>query len=301
MTDTTSAFAELRTLIARHGRDIPVPIGDSAVISRIEETGPPRFSTSGTVFVLMVQGEKRMAVGERLLVYGSEQCMIASVDLPITGHFTRASADEPALGFALTLRPALVAEILLQPAAAGWSRVPKGSAPPAISVTSAPDDVVDAVRRMVGLLERPDDLPVLAPLIERELVWLLMRGPDGAAVRQLGLADSSVNRVAHAVQWIRDRYTEPLRIDELARVAAMSPSAFHRSFQAVTSTSPIQFQKVIRLQEARVRLLADPRDVAGAAHAVGYESASQFSREYRRRFGASPLQDVERLREGARS
>jgi AraC-like DNA-binding protein len=301
MTETTGRFDELRALIARHGTAEPVAIGEAAVISRVEETGLPAFSTTGTVFVLMAQGEKRLAVGERVHVYGAEQSMVASVDLPITGHFTRASREEPALGFALTLRPALVAELLLQPAAGLLPRLPRGAAAPGITVGDPTVELVDAVLRMVRLIERPDDLPVLAPLIEREILWLLVRGPLGAAVRQLGLAESTVNRVGHAVQRIRDRYAEPLRVEELARVATMSPSAFHRSFQAVTAMSPIQFQKQIRLQEARVRLLADPSDVAGAAHAVGYESASQFSREYRRRFGASPLQDVARLRDSTGS
>ncbi|RWZ51138.1 AraC family transcriptional regulator [Labedella phragmitis] len=299
MTDTSSGFDELRTLIARHGTATPVAIGEAAVISRVEETGPPAFSTTGTVFVLMAQGEKRLAVGELVHVYGAEQSMIASVDLPITGHFTRASRREPALGFALTLRPALVAELLLHPAAGRLPRLSRGAPAPGITVGDPSVELVDAVLRMVRLIERPDDLAVLAPLVEREILWLLVRGPLGTAVRQLGLAESTVNRVGHAVQWIRDRYAEPLSIEELAEVAMMSPSAFHRSFQAVTAMSPIQFQKQLRLQEARVRLLADPRDVAGAAHAVGYESASQFSREYRRRFGASPLQDVAGLRQGA--
>jgi len=149
---------------------------------------------------------------------------------------------------------------------------------------------------MVRLLERPIDLPILAPMLEREITWLLMTGPDGALVRQLGLADSGLSRVGHAVRWIRDHYAEPIRVEELARMASMSPSAFHRTFLRVTAMTPIQFQKQFRLQEARIRLVADPHDVAGAAYAVGYESPSQFSREYRRRFGTPPSHDARRLR-----
>ena len=128
-----------------------------------------------------------------------------------------------------------------------------------------------------------------------------MRGQSGALVRQLGLADSSLVRVAHAVRWLRERYAETIRVDELARMTSMSPSAFHRGFQSVTGMSPIQFQKQLRLQEARIRLLADHGDIAGTAHEVGYESPSQFSREYRRLFGASPAQDAAHLRETART
>ena len=140
---------------------------------------------------------------------------------------------------------------------------------------------------------------MLAPLIEREIVWLIMSGEQGATVRQLGLADSNVSRVRHVVQWMRERYAEPMRIDELAKLASMSPTAFHRAFQAVTAMSPMQYLKNIRLQEARLRLLSNPANVAGAAYAVGYESASQFSREYRRQFGVPPSRDVARLRDTA--
>ncbi|MBN9181402.1 MAG: helix-turn-helix domain-containing protein, partial [Microbacterium sp.] len=139
------------------------------------------------------------------------------------------------------------------------------------------------------------DIPILAPLLERELLWLVMSGENGDSVRQLGLADSSLNRVRHVVRWMRDRYSEPVRVDELAQRASMSTSAFHRAFHAVTAMSPIQYQKSVRLQEARLRLLANPADIAGTAYAVGYESPSQFSREYRRQFGAPPSRDVSQL------
>ena len=251
--------------------------------------------------VLMAQGSKRMAVGDQVHDYRAGQCLIASVDLPVTGHFNEASPAAPALGFALNLRPPLVAELLLHPAAADFPRVPRGAAAPsAIIVSRAGEELIEVAIRAVRLLEHERDIPVLAPMIERELTWLLMRGEHGATVRQLGLADSSLSRVGHAIRWIREQYSERIRVDELAEMTRMSASAFHRSFHAITAMSPIQFQKEIRLQEARIRLLAEPRDVAGAAFQVGYESASQFSREYRRRFGESPVNDVARIRESAR-
>jgi transcriptional regulator GlxA family with amidase domain len=149
---------------------------------------------------------------------------------------------------------------------------------------------------MLRLLDRPRDIPVLAPMIEREILWLLITGEQGANVRQLGLADSSLTHVGQAVSWIREHYAETIRVEQLAQLARMSVSAFHRSFQAVTAMSPIQFQKQIRLHEARLLLVLRPDDVAGVGYTVGYESPSQFSREYRRRYGTPPSQDAANLR-----
>jgi AraC-like DNA-binding protein len=292
------SLSELRTLIARHS---PEGVHETSIpgvlVSRVSEPGPPRESTTGTVLAIIAQGGKRLAVGDRVHEYGEGQYLVASVDIPVSGQFTRATAAHPALGFALTLNPSVVADLLLSPAARDLPRATRGGAPaPGVAVGDATPELLDAATRMLRLLDRPADARVLAPLIEREMHWLLMRGDQGAAVRQLGLADSGVSRVRHAARWIRDRYAETIRIDDLAASARMSTSAFHRNFQAVTALSPLQFQKQIRLQEARMRLLADPRDVAGVAYAVGYESPSQFSREYRRQFGAPPGQDAARLR-----
>jgi transcriptional regulator GlxA family with amidase domain len=149
---------------------------------------------------------------------------------------------------------------------------------------------------MLRLLDRPADAPVLAPLIEQEILWRVLRGPQGDALRQIGLADSDLSHVSRAIAWIRDNYAEPMRIEDLARLSGMSASAFHRHFRAVTAMSPLQFQKRIRLQQARSLLVAHPGDIAGVGHLVGYDSPSQFNREYRRMFGAPPGQDAERLR-----
>lgn len=290
-------LAELRDLVSRHAGSPELARLDGVLASRVTRPGPQEASMSGAVLALIAQGEKTLALGERQFRYGAGQYLVASLDLPVTGRFTRASPEEPALGFGLTIRASAVAELLLHPAARDFPRHRRGaSAPSGIAVSDAPPELVDAAVRMLRLLDRPRDLPVLAPLVEREILWLLMGGPQGETVRQLGLADSSLSSVGRAVRWIRDHYDQSLRVDDLADLAAMSPSAFHRSFAAVTAMSPIQFQKRIRLQEARLRLMADPRDVAGAGHAVGYGSASQFSREYRRLFGLPPGQDAARMR-----
>jgi AraC-like DNA-binding protein len=198
----------------------------------------------------------------------------------------------------MALEPAAVAELLLQ---AGPGDLPRSvdTARPGIVVSEAPAELLDAVVRLVRLLDRPRDRGVLVPLVKREILWRLMTGEQGAVVRQLGLADSSLSHIRRAVQWIRDNYTRPFRVEDVAQLSGMSVSAFHRNFQAVTAMTPIQFQKHIRLQAARLLLANQPRDVTGVGHRVGYDSPSQFSREYRRLFGAPPSVDAVRLRGGA--
>ncbi|WP_369138191.1 AraC family transcriptional regulator [Modestobacter versicolor] len=295
-------LGELARLVTRHADRGTTDLFDGAQVARVASPGAPESAMTGVVFALIAAGEKTLVLGDRELRYGPGQYLVASLDLPVTGQFTRASRAEPALGFGLRLRPSVVAELLLHPSARDFARHGRGaSAPPALAVSTAPAELVDAVVRMVRLADRPRDRAVLQPMLEREVLWLLMTGPQGETVRQLGLSDSSLSSVGRAVRWLREHYAQPVRVDDLAAIAAMSPSAFHRSFAAVTAMSPIQFQKRIRLQEARLRLLADPADVAGIGHSVGYESASQFSREYRRLFGLPPGRDALRMRAEARA
>jgi AraC-like DNA-binding protein len=288
---------QLRSLITRHAHGGATAALEGVLVSLVEEPGPPATSTTGTSLALIAQGAKTLVLGDRIYQYRAGQYLVASVDLPVTGQFTEAGPDQPALGFGLTLRPSVIAELLLNPAAGDLPPAGRGAAAPSgITVSDASEELIDAVVRMLQLLDRPRDLPVLAPLIEREILWLIMTGEQGATVRQLGLADSRLSRIGHAVRRIREHYADTIRVEELAKLSGLSTSAFHRSFHAVTAMSPIQFQKQIRLQEARMRLVADPGDVAGTAHAVGYESPSQFSREYRRQFGSPPGTDAARLR-----
>ena len=294
------SLAELRRLITRHVRPDGTTAIDGVLVSRADAADPPSSSSSGTVLALIAQGAKRIALGDRIYDYRAGQYLVASIDLPITGHYTEASRAVPALGFGLTLRPATIAALLLETAAAEPRAGVRGApVPSGLAVSDAPAELVDAAVRMLRLLEQPRDRPVLAPMIEREILWRLITGPQGAAVRQIGLADSSLTRISRAVRWIRDHHAEAFRVDELARLSGMSVSAFHRTFQAVTAMSPIQFQKRIRLQQARLLLVTRPEDVAGAGYAVGYDSPSQFSREYRRLFGTPPGLDAARLRETA--
>jgi AraC-like DNA-binding protein len=287
---------ELRALIDRHARpDLTTPI-EGVLLSRVDRPSKPAVSMTGTVVALVAQGSKRLMLGDRVYDYGAGQYVVASVDLPIIGQFTEASVERPALGFGLVLKPAAVAELLLQD-----SEIPPAGAAPAIAVSDATDDLVDAVVRLLRLLDSPRDRDVLAPLVIREILWRVITGDQGGTVRQLGLADSGLTQIARAVRWIREHYRQPFRVQDLASASGMSVSAFHRNFQAVTTMSPIRFQKQIRLQEARLLLATGPADVAGVGHRVGYDSPSQFSREYRRQFGAPPGQDAARLRDAVPS
>jgi AraC-like DNA-binding protein len=288
---------ELCELLDRHARPDLATAIDGVRICRADHTAAPESSMSGTVVAIIAQGRKRLALGDRFYDYGVGQYLVASVDLPVTGQVIDAAPGRPALGFGMTLEPAAIAELMLQ---AGPGDLPRSSGTwrPGIAVSDAPDELLDAVVRLLRLLERPRDRRTLAPLVKREILWRLMTGDQGDAIRQLGLADGSLRHITRAAQWIRENYARPFRVEEVAQLSGLSVSAFHRNFQAVTEMSPIQFQKHIRLQAARLLLADSPGDVTGVGNRVGYDSPSQFSREYRRLFGAPPSRDAVRIRAG---
>ncbi|CDR14153.1 AraC family transcriptional regulator [Streptomyces iranensis] len=291
---------ELRTLLARHARPDWTTAIDGVLVSKVDRPDPPVPSMSGMVLAVIAQGSKRLALGDRVYAYGPGQYLVASVDLPVTGQFTQADPERPALGFGLTLEPSAVAELLLR-AGPGDTPHAGGGVPSGIAVSEAPGALLDAVVRLLRLLDEPRDRAVLAPLVKREILWRVITGEQGATVRQLGLADSGLSHISRAVRWIREHYAEPFRVEDVARRSGMSVSAFYRNFQAVTAMSPIQFQKQIRLQEARLLLATHPNDVTGVGQRVGYDNPSQFSREYRRQFGVPPSRDAVRLRNTVRT
>ena len=289
----TELLAEIRQGIATHARpDLLTAIDGLLVSSVTTPSAVPEYSLTEPLVVVMAQGGKRLLLGDEVHEYRAGQALVVTANLPVTGHYIDTSPESPSLGMALVLRPAVVAELVLQMPAARASR----SAGSAISTAEAGADLLDAAARLLGLLDVPSDAPVLAPMLEREIIWRLLTGPQGDTVRQIGMADSDLSLVNRAIGWIRDNYAEPMRVDDLAQLSGMSPSAFHRHFRSVTALSPLQFQKRIRLQEARTLLVASPRDIAGIGHRVGYDSPSQFNREYRRMFGVPPGQDAVRLR-----
>ncbi|GIF42623.1 AraC family transcriptional regulator [Actinoplanes xinjiangensis] len=214
------SLAALRDLVTRHARpDHRTPVED-VLLSRIVQPESPEPSMTGTVLAVIAQGTKRLALGSRVYEYSAGQYLVASVDMPVTGNFIGATADRPALGFGLVLRPAVVAELLLQ--AAPGDLPPVAGVPSGMAVSDAPAELLDAVLRLVRLLDHPRDAAVLAPLIKREILWRVITGEQGAVVRQLGLADSNLTHVARAVRWIRDHYPTAFRVEELAQLSGMT-------------------------------------------------------------------------------
>ncbi|MGQ7932937.1 AraC family transcriptional regulator N-terminal domain-containing protein [Paraburkholderia sp. D1E] len=289
-------LAELRTLIGRHAVDDVTATSLPGVVLSVSTTHTQSIHrVYEPVFALVAQGAKRATLGDKLLEYHAGQCLVVTVDLPMCGHVIEASANKPFLAVGLMLKPATIASLLLDTA----SDAPTMVNPFGAAVGDATPELLDPFVRLLRLLEHPEDLPVLAPMIEREILWRILTGRQGALLRQVGLADSRLSHVGRAIRWIRMHYADMLHTEELAELAAMSVSSFHRHFRAVTAMSPLQYQKQIRLQEARTQLLTTSKDIASVGLSVGYDSASQFSREYSRLFGRPPGQDAQRLRSSA--
>jgi len=284
----------LRKLISRHAHNSHGPTAiEGLTITATDAPTSPRAGVAEPSLGLVIQGRKRTVSGDRVFDYAVGEFLIAQLGLPVVGQVTAASAQCPFLGIGIRIEPSEIAAMVLE-AAVTLDDIPARA--PGIAVASAGAPLLDALAHLAGLLDTPQDVPVLAPHYRREVLWRLLTGPQGAVVRQIGLADGNLAHITRTVQWIRDHHDDPIRIGQLASLAGMSESTFHRHFRAVTRMTPIQYQKAIRLQEARLALVSGGRDVAEAAHAVGYDSASQFSREYRRLFGAPPGRDAQRIR-----
>ena len=242
---------------------------------------------------LLVQGEKEMLVGQQVLRYGPGCYVQAGMAMPVSGQVTRASEAAPYYGIRVDVDPkevaAFVLEMRLQLAGGDVD-------PPVVTVERADDAMLDVFVRLLRLLERPRDVPVLGRLLKQELIYHLVTAPGGATMSRGVVGGQRERAVGDAIHWIRTHYNEPLSIDALARTVHMSPSVLHRRFKAATVMSPLQYQKQVRLLEARKMLMSGDVEAASVAYEVGYESPSQFSREYRRLFGAPPLKDVEQLR-----
>jgi AraC-like DNA-binding protein len=244
------------------------------------------------VMALAVQGAKRTTLVDRVYDYRAGQYLIATLDLPVSGRIVAASRAEPFIGIGLPLRKSVITELLLETGTPA-----RDDRDPAVGIATADADeeLLDAVVRLLRLVDRPDDFAVLGSGVEREIHWRLMNGPRGAAVRRIGMEDSRVSLVGRATQWIARNYDRTIRIADLADEVGTSVATLNRHFRAVTAMSPLQYQKRLRLQQARLRLIAEPDDIAAVGYAVGYDSPSQFSREYRRLFGVPPGRDVSQL------
>ncbi|WP_324109842.1 AraC family transcriptional regulator [Caulobacter sp.] len=282
------ALAELRRLAAR-------------AENRRTETGIPRLvmvrgaipehelaAVYEPMINLILQGSKSLTIGGQTLRYDPATYFVMTVDLPAVGAVHPAADGEPYLSVGLSLEPAVIASILdaARPSAGQGS---------GFSVAAVTPELLDAWVRLMRLMERPEDIPVLGPGYEREVLYRVLQGPQGWLLRDIATPGTALSRIHAAVRWIRENFDQPLRVEDLARRVAMSASAFHRQFKRVTNMSPLQFQKIIRLMHARRLMMAEALGAAAAATRVGYESASQFSREYARLFGRSPSRDVAAL------
>lgn len=244
---------------------------------------------------LILQGSKSMTVGERVLHYCPANYFVMSVDLPAIGTIWPAATGEPYLAVALTLDPTVIAGLLAD-LSDNLPETAHGAGPVAgFSVAAVTEELIDAWVRMLRLMDSPLDIAALAPAYEREILYRVLQGPHGAMLRAIATPDTALARVSRAITLIRREFAQPLPVETLAEQAAMSVSAFHRQFKAVTAMSPLQYQKRIRLLRARTLLTAGGKNVTSAAFEVGYESATQFSREYAREFGLPPARDAARI------
>ena len=239
--------------------------------------------------IVFVQGEKRINVGGTTLECNESTFLLTSIDMPVVSQVTKASREEPILALMLKLEMPMVREILSQeefhvPEAVSGTR--------GMAVGKSSVELLDACSRLLDLLDAPQDIPFLSNLIQREVIYRLLRGPRGENLRAIATLGEQSNRTAKAVAWLRENYAKPLRVEDLASVAQMGVSTLHHHFRSLTAMSPLQYQKQLRLHTARVRMLTDGMDAASAAFEVGYESPSQFSREYSRFFGQPPMRDI---------
>ncbi len=268
---------------------------DGMAILRADHERPPSHLIFKPALCVVVQGAKWTTFGDRRFDYRAGQALVVSVEMPAVGRVTEASPDEPFLGLVLELDPSVMREVLegLDAVPASGETLGHG-----VCVADFGGPLADCVLRMVRLLDTPRAIPMLRPAIMREICYWLLTGPQGGEVARMTLGGHA-RRVIKAIHALRDRYAEPMRIDALAAIARLSPSAFHRQFKAVTAMTPLQYQKQLRLLEARRLMVSGAANAETAAFRVGYESPSQFSREYARMFGMPPRRDVLVLRPAA--
>jgi AraC-like DNA-binding protein len=267
---------------------------DGLFLARLTKPMESTLALYQPAFCFVVQGGKQVLVGEEVLWYDPGHYLLFTVDLPVIFRVEEASEGKPYFGLRLDLDPALVASVMMEAGA----ETRKGDASvKAIGVNPVDGDLLDAVVRLVRLVGKPSEQRILAPLIKREIVYRLLAGGEGARLGHLVASSrGDTRRISRAIGQVREHYNEPLKIDEIARELGMSISGFHHHFKSVTSMSPLQFQKQIRLQEARRLMLGENLDAASAGHRVGYEDPAYFSRDYKKLFGVPPQRDIARLR-----
>jgi AraC-like DNA-binding protein len=281
-------ITDLAAAVARHGGEGLTPTAMPNVglykVSRCIDLLPETYRP---IVSLVLQGEKQLLIGDEVLTYHAGHTFTAALDLPVMAKITKASTDRPYLAISLAVEARIVADLTAKMPDAGSEANRR-----AFAIDPADHDVLDAWRRMLGLIDRPQDVQIMAPLLEQEIVYRLLRGPQGAILKQVASADARVVPIRKALALIGENYTRSFQVEEIARSVGMSSSAFHRRFKAATGMAPLQYQKTLRLYEARRLLLTEPTSASAAAFAVGYQSMSQFSREYRRLFGIPPKREA---------
>ncbi|MCM1512036.1 MAG: AraC family transcriptional regulator [Oxalobacter formigenes] len=270
----------------------PTPI-EGLSLHRRDEINIPENCFFNPAITVLVQGRKRTMVGNEEYDYGEGQCLINNLDLPSTNYIYEASPEKPFLVMALSIDKRLAMQLAAE-------MLPKAKTEICheknICIAQADPDVLDAFFRLLELLDKPEQIPVLAPMIIREIHYRILIGPQGGFMRMVNTLGSQSNQIARAINWLKDNYREPLQINELARHVNMATSTFHRHFKQVTTLSPLQYQKRLRLYEAQRLMLVENEYAASACAAVGYESPAQFNREYKRLFGKPPAKDVNYMR-----
>lgn len=294
ITIMTTSVDELRDLISRHSQERRQHAAIPGLTFHHAVAPNPQVNTIyRPSLCLVAQGRKQVLLNDRMFEYDPSQYLIVTVDLPVTGCIVYASPERPYLGLSLDLDPVLIADLLLE--------LPADESGPSpafgLAVSELDEDLLGSVVRLLQLLDRPTDAAVMTLIIKREIHYRLLRGEQSAVIRGVATADSRLSRIGRVADWIRLHYAEVVNIHELAERANMSVTSFHRHFKAITLMSPLQYRTQIRLQEARRLMLAEPQDAVAIGFKVGYDSPSQFSREYRRMFGLPPATDAARVRE----
>lgn len=282
-------LAHLVARYAQHDGVFPLRLPGTYALRRARMSSEPVRATLAPSVCIVAQGAKVIMLGNEVFEYDPSRMLVFAVDLPVSGQLTRASRREPFLGFRLDLEPTRIAELAARVYPRG---IPRTSAERGLYVGQATDDIIDAVSRLLDLMARPEDADLLGPLVVDEILIRLLRLPIGPRIAQIGVPKSGVHQIASAVSWIREHFAQPVTVEEMAESVRMSASSFHQHFKAVTSMSPLQYQKVLRLHEARRLMLFQKMDATDTCHRVGYVSPSQFSREYARFFGRAPMKDI---------
>lgn len=295
MNTQSPQWQELVTLIARFATEDGMARSaiDFLYFGRRSSPSEPMHISQWASFALVAQGEKQLCLGDETFTYGPGDLLLTTMDMPVRSCVTRASAEQPNLGVGIIINPLRLQKFIDTMPLCQQSMVPNIAR--GVTVNRVSETLLDAVVRLIKLLLQPQDIAMMAPLIEQEIFYRLMTGPEGPRLLNIAMAERPGNKVAQAASWLRENFHHQLKIEQLASNVGMSISSLHHHFKAVTAMTPMQYQKQLRLNEARRLMLLEKMDAGTAGYRVGYQSASQFSREYSRFYGTSPARDIKMM------